>query len=61
MEDTKAASFEVKFRELNEQNQKYIIAIQQALIYAQTVEKAEKPDTYRVSVKRKIQKGKGTE
>ena len=30
--------FETKFNELNERNQKYIIAIQQALMYAQESE-----------------------
>jgi len=50
MEDTIATNFEIKFRELNEQNQKYIIAIQQALIYAQTVEK-QKTEKQRSKVK----------
>lgn len=34
--------FTVKFGKLSEQNQKYILAIQQALLYAQAVEKEEK-------------------
>ena len=50
MEDTVATDFEIKFRELNEQNQKQIIAIQQALIYAQTVEK-QKTETQLSEVK----------
>lgn len=35
-----AKDFDVKFRELNSDNQKYIIAIQQALMFAQSNEKA---------------------
>lgn len=34
--------FNAKFSKLSEQNQKYIIAIQQALLYAQDSENAEK-------------------
>lgn len=32
--------FDIKFNELNLDNQRYIIAIQQALIFAQSTEKA---------------------
>jgi len=38
----KSDDFTVKFGKLSEQNQKYILAIQQALLYAQAVEKEEK-------------------
>ena len=34
--------FATKFGQLNETNRKYILAIQQALLYAQDAEKAEK-------------------
>ncbi len=37
-----ASDFSMKFDKLSEQNQKYIMAIQQALLYAQAVEKDEK-------------------
>lgn len=37
-----ANEFTAKFNELNEPNQRYIIAIQQALLYAQEHEKSEK-------------------
>lgn len=33
--------YAAKFEELTEQNQKYILAIQQALLYAQSAEKGE--------------------
>ena len=33
--------FSAKFEQLNEQNQKYIVAIQQALLYAQETESTE--------------------
>ncbi len=36
------SDFSMKFDKLSEQNQKYIMAIQQALLYAQAVEKDEK-------------------
>lgn len=36
--------FDTKFSKLSQQNQKYIIAIQQALLYAQDSENAEKND-----------------
>ena len=36
--------FNAKFSRLSEQNQNYIIAIQQALLYAQDSESAEKAD-----------------
>ncbi len=40
--------FTVKFGKLTKQNQKYIIAIQQALLYAQAVEREERKHvTYR--------------
>ena len=43
MEDAMAVNdFSLKFGQLNEQNQKYILAIQQALLYAQDSERAEK-------------------
>ena len=38
----KSDDFTVKFGKLSEQNQTYILAIQQALLYAQAVEKEEK-------------------
>lgn len=38
-EDKTIKDFSVKFSKLSEINQKYIVAIQQALIFAQTVEK----------------------
>lgn len=38
----KSDDFTVKFGKLSEQNQKYILAIQQALLHAQAVEKEEK-------------------
>lgn len=42
MENTVALNeFNTKFGELSDQNQKYIIAIQQALLYAQETEYAE--------------------
>ena len=34
--------FSAKFGQLTEQNQKYIVAVQQALLYAQDVEATEK-------------------
>ena len=34
--------FSEKFEQLTEQNQKYIVAVQQALLYAQDVEATEK-------------------
>lgn len=34
--------YSAKFGQLNEQNQKYVLAIQQALLYAQNAEKSEK-------------------
>lgn len=37
-----ANDFATKFGQLNETNRKYILAIQQALLYAQDMEKAEK-------------------
>lgn len=37
-----ANDFDMKFGKLSEQNQKYIMAIQQALLYAQTAEKEKK-------------------
>lgn len=37
-----ANEFTAKFKELNEPNQRYIIAIQQALLYAQKQEELEK-------------------
>lgn len=37
-----ANEFTTKFNALNEPNQRYIIAIQQALLYAQEHEKSEK-------------------
>lgn len=37
-----ANEFDSKFSELSQQNQKYIIAIQQALLYAQETEGEEK-------------------
>lgn len=43
MENTVTVNdFNAKFSRLSEQNQKYIIAIQQALLYAQDSENAEK-------------------
>lgn len=36
--------FNTKFSKLSQQNKKYIIAIQQALLYAQETENAEKKD-----------------
>lgn len=33
-----------KFNQLNEKNQRYIVAIEQALIYAQTEQKNDKKD-----------------
>ncbi|MFV0551248.1 MAG: hypothetical protein ACK5N8_03715 [Alphaproteobacteria bacterium] len=41
-EEKATRDFVVKFNELNEGNQTYIIAIQQALMFAQTSEKAAK-------------------
>lgn len=42
MEDTKTVrDFSAKFVQLTEQNQKYVMAVQQALLYAQDAEKAE--------------------
>lgn len=38
----KEKEYELKFRQLNVDNQNYIIGIQQALIFAQLSEKAEK-------------------
>lgn len=35
--------FSAKFVQLTEQNQKYVMAIQQALLYAQDAEETEKP------------------
>lgn len=34
--------FNIKFAQLSKQNQKYVLAIQQALLYAQTMEKENK-------------------
>ena len=36
--------FSTKFVQLTEQNQKYVLAIQQALLYAQDAEKGEKTE-----------------
>lgn len=41
MENKSLIDFMVKFNQLNETNQKYIIAIQQALAFAQESEKGE--------------------
>lgn len=38
-----ASDFKNKFGELNEDNKKYIMAIQQALIFAQSKEKLKEP------------------
>lgn len=40
-ESTAIQDFSAKFGQLNEQNQKYIVAIQQALLYAQEAESSE--------------------
>lgn len=40
-ESTAVRDFSAKFVQLTEQNQKYVLAIQQALLYAQDAEKAE--------------------
>lgn len=49
-EEQRIRDFIVKFNELNEDNQKYIIAIQQALTFAQTREKtAKEPEHDRAS------------
>ena len=42
MENPSIADFMVKFSELNETNQKYIMAIQQALAFAQATADEEK-------------------
>lgn len=47
-------NFNLKFCKLNKQNQRYILAIQQALLYAQEVEFEEKK-------KQKERKGQKTE
>lgn len=48
MEDTMAVNdFSLKFEKLNEQNRKYILAIQQALLYAQDSEGREKEEKRR--------------
>ena len=36
--------YSAKFGQLNEQNQKYVLAIQQALLYAQDTEKGEETE-----------------
>lgn len=41
-EDKATRDFLIKFSKLNDINQKYIIAIQQALLFAQMVEKGAK-------------------
>ena len=54
--NTKTKEFDFKFSELNENNQNYILAIQQALMFAQTTESSleeEKKD----SVKKVSSKG----
>lgn len=38
-EETSAKNFIAKFTRLTESNKKYVIAIQQALMYAQSIEK----------------------
>ena len=43
-ESTVVRDFSTKFEQLTEQNQKYIVAIQQALLYAQDAEKGEKTE-----------------
>ncbi len=53
--NTKTKEFDVKFSELNENNQNYILAIQQALMFAQTTESSQKEE--KSSVKKYSKKG----